>query len=195
MNKFWATIFIVYAFFMISGINMLKESGYEPLACGLKSSANGEAINDTYNAKLTKICAVKGTTIDTWNEFLTGLFVIPMAVGAVAVMGIRDLIIEQKGVDAHWQVVVGVWLFLLAPAIGASLRDLGKYLGKSYYILGWGFTISSACFGSWLYTGSYFNLGAMIISLLTLNVIGMLFLGMAATFLVSSIQSFFGGGK
>jgi hypothetical protein len=197
INPFWLILFYVYAQLMVSGTNMMKEGGnYEPLACSLKSSADGGPINDAYNAKLKKVCAVKGTTIDTWKEFTTALFVFPIAIGSVTLMSIRYLVMpEEHGQEGYWQVTAFLILFLIGPAIGSNLRDLSKYQGKAYYILGCGFTLVTACFGSWMYTGNYFNLGGMIISLLTLNIIGILCFGMAVSFGIGIIQSFLGGGR
>jgi hypothetical protein len=194
INPLWLILFYVYVQLLVSGTKLIKEGGqFEPLACSLKSTADGGPIDDAYNAKLKKICAVKGTTIDTWKEFVTGLFVLPVAVGSITLRTIIDIIKQEK--ESYWQVSLGLILFLIAPAIGASLRDLAKYQGKGYYILGCCFTMVTACFGSWIYTGSYFNLGGMVISILTLNVIGILFFGMAVNFGIGVIQSFFSGGR
>jgi hypothetical protein len=196
INPFWLILFYVYVEFLISGTKMIKEGEhYESLACSLKSTAQGGPIDDAYNAKLKKICAVKGTTIDTWSEFTMGLFAFPLAIGSATIQSLYDLLMPDKYRQGYWQVSAFLIMFLIAPAIGAGLRDLAKYQGRGYYVLGCCYTLVTACFGSWMYTGSYFNLGGMVISLLTLNVIGILCLGAAVNFGIGVIQSFFSGGR
>ena len=197
INPFWLILFYGYMQLLMSANSMLKQGGnYEPFACSLKSTAHGGPIDDAYNAKLKKVCAVKGTTIDTWSEFTMGLFAFPLAVGSITLLSIKYLIMpEEHGQQGYWQVSAFLIMFIIAPAIGAGLRDLAKYQGNGYYILGCCFTIATACFGSWMYTGSYFNLGGMVISLLTLNVISILCVGAAVNVGIGIIQSFIGGGR
>jgi len=196
INPFWLILFYGYMQLLMSGTKMIKEGkNYEPLACSLKSSAEGGPIDDAYSAKLKKVCAVKGTTIDTWGEFTMGLFAFPLAIGSATVQSLYDLLMPDKYRQGYWQVSAFLIMFIIAPAIGSALRDLAKYQGNGYYILGCCFTIATACFGSWMYTGSYFNLGGMVISLLTLNVISILCVGAAVNVGIGIIQSFIGGGR